>query len=75
MRKIYYTPGIISLIGFLFLLPYCFKKIVPKKETLLKFYVPMKQGEPYQFSETYISQYIIPKKKLKITLNNDKKLI
>jgi hypothetical protein len=72
MRKLYYAPGIITLVGLLFLLPWCFKKIVPKKQTLLKFYVPKKQGGPDQFSETYTSEYISPKKKLKVILDGDK---
>ena len=73
MRKLYYAPGIISLAGFLFILPYSFKRIVPKKEGTIKFYVPMTEGDPYQFSETYISNNISSKKKLKITLNDDRK--
>jgi len=72
MRKLYYAPGIISLVGFLFLLPYSFKRIIPKKETTLKFNVPKKGGDLDQFAEESISKDISKKKKITFTLNENR---
>jgi hypothetical protein len=74
MRKLYYAPGIISLIGFIFLLPYAYKRIVPPKQNYLRINFP--KDDPSNsasvFSEQYILKFIHRKNKITFTLDQDK---
>ena len=70
----YYAPGIISLIGFLFLLPYSFKRIVPKKETVITLFVPGTKISPHPMnSEEYTLKSISGKRKIDFILDGDEK--
>jgi hypothetical protein len=75
-RKLLYVPGIISLTGLLFILPYSYKMTTPQKEGVIQFAVPNdiknENGYMRMFSSEKIKMEIKNKKKIKITLDNDK---
>lgn len=74
MRKLFYAPGIISLIGIAF--SYSFmQKIVPKKETIIQLAVPKekipKQNEMAYFNVAHILKEINRKRKINFLLDED----
>jgi hypothetical protein len=74
MKKLYYFPGVISLIAFFFLLPFCYKKIAPQKINLLRLNVPSLNPNPLlPYTERGILKYNSKKRKLNICLDDDVK--
>jgi hypothetical protein len=72
-RKLYYAPGIISLIGFLFLLPYSYKKIKPDTLRVITLNVPVEEGKGEMLFSVYnIQKHLNRKKQITIFLNSDK---
>lgn len=77
MRKIYYAPGIISLIGYLFILPYAIGKTEISSTRVIPLFVP-KIATPnddfqYLLSDQRILKDIKSKKIIRFYLNSDRK--
>jgi hypothetical protein len=74
-RKLYYLPGIISLIGLTVFLPYVYDKTIIKPSAAIDLNVPKipdNEEEPgYSYSIKHILNAAHNKKKLRITLNGD----
>jgi hypothetical protein len=74
-RKLFYVPGMISLTGYLLLLPYVYKKTLSKPVAVISIVVPkfsVGKNEPgYVFSESWILNDIRNKKKTRFWLDND----
>lgn len=74
-KKLYYIPGIISLIG-IWVFYFSFQKRFTSKkhEGYLSFYVPNDDSSnPYRFSTNAIMRTISKKKQIRIVLNEDRK--
>ena len=72
MRKLYYAPGIISLIG-IWVFYFCFQnRFRYKPETCLNLVVPKENNKNCQFSTGYVLRLIRSKKQITIELNGDK---
>lgn len=77
LRKIHYTPGMISLIGLFFLLPYALDKTGIQPTRVISFVVP-KQSDPNEhtvslFTERWLMKGVEKKKKIRFFLNADRK--
>jgi hypothetical protein len=74
-KKLFYVPGLISLIGIFFALPSFYKKAGPVKEYCLSLFMPShcKEDIPmeYQFSKCQLEKAISKKKKIHFTINED----
>lgn len=75
-KKIFYCPGVISLISLLFLFPYAVKKTKPEKLGTIVLNVPKDHASSYLTTETFSSKnflrHVSGKKKIQVTLNEDK---
>jgi len=70
LKKIYYFPGLISLIGFAFIIPRWHNKIKPLNLSAIKFIVPGHETPcNISWSETYVDQQLRRKKKINFILN------
>jgi len=77
LQKLYYAPGIISLLGYLFLLPYAYNKSTPKPPVrAIPFFAlqfPVANNDhPYIFTTRWILKDVENKKKIKFFLNDDR---
>jgi hypothetical protein len=75
-RKLFYAPGLISLIGLLLSLPSFYKNNSPVKQCYLTSYVvPDCNGDPemfYQFSKCNLESEMGKRRQIKFTLDNNK---
>jgi hypothetical protein len=75
MRKVFYAPGIISLIGIFLFVIYYSKKILPQKETIIQLAGPKEkipgQNEMPCFNTTGILKEINRKRKINFLLDDD----
>jgi hypothetical protein len=77
LRKIYYAPGVISLIGLSFLLPYALNKTAIQPTRAISFVVP-KESDPNEqtvslFTERWLMNSVEKKKKIRFFLNAERK--
>jgi hypothetical protein len=76
-RRLYYFPGLISLIGLFIFFVWNQNKYTPKETSTLSLNVPSdkKPDSPYEspFSSFSIQKYIQKKKQIRLTLDDDKK--
>lgn len=72
-KKLYYIPGIISLLG-IWIFYFCFeKRFTIKNEGCLSFFVPRdNSSNPYEFSVNTVLRIISKKKQIRIVLNEDR---
>ena len=74
-KRLFYSPGLISLIGFLFLLPYSAKKLLPNKETVITYYTHSDVKPDLDIisnSKYYLIDQIKAMKKINVTFDSDK---
>lgn len=75
-KKLFYVPGLISLIGIFITLPSFYKKSVPIKEYCLTYFSPSDEKERnsvhYNFSKFYLEKDISRRKKVKFVLDDNK---
>ena len=75
MRKLYYAPGIISLIGIWAFYFYFQKRFIVKKQVCLSFVVPTDRNyNTPTFSTNYMQNWIAKKKQLRIELTGDREI-
>ena len=73
-KRLFYTPGLISLIGLSFALPYFYKKNSPVKYGVLHLFVPKDRNKDYEinhFTIGYLEKEIRYKKKISVTINEN----
>lgn len=75
-KRLFYTPGLISLVGLLIALPLFYKKNRPVKQYCLPLFVPKdiydNNKSDYIFSKYKLEKDISKRKKLNFILNEDK---
>jgi hypothetical protein len=75
-KRLYYVPGLISLLGLLIALPYFYKANRPVKLGFLNLFVPAECNENHglnNYSECYLETQLRNKKQLRITINENHK--
>jgi hypothetical protein len=72
-RKLYYAPGVISLLGFIFILPYAHNKSAPRPVYSIPLYAIEKGADKEQFlpNTGWLLNHIKNKKKLNFLLTGD----
>jgi hypothetical protein len=74
-KKLFYVPGLISLVGIFIALPSFHQKNKPTKENCLTLFIPSDgrkdHSMEYPFSSCYFERVINKKKKIQFTLNED----
>jgi biopolymer transport protein ExbD len=74
-RKLYYAPGMISLIGLLIFLKWSIQKFQPRQYSYLSLNVPSENRDMsnYRFSSYWIEKQLKKKKQIQLTLDDDEK--
>lgn len=76
-KRLYYTPGLISLIGLFIVLPHFYRQSAPVKLGILPLFVPMdchKDPELNNYSKCLLEKELNSKKLVTITINENKDL-